>query len=103
MTQIHGRHLQCNKCYRHYFQSHLFSYYHSGLEEDANESKLARFIYSPNCKLWNNKDYTVIGDYGYDYDAARKAVDDANRNASYLQEHIIRKIIELKSKDEGND
>ena len=61
MTQIHGRHLQCNKCYRHYFQSHLFSYYHSGLEEDANESKLARFIYSPNCKSCNSKDYTVIG------------------------------------------
>ena len=103
MTQIHGRHLQCNKCYRHYFQSHLFSYYHSGLEEDANESKLARFIYSPNCKSCNSKDYTVIGDYGYDYDAARKAVDDANRNTSYLQERIIRKIIQLKSKDDGNE
>ena len=42
----------------------------------------------------------MIGDYGYDYDAARKAVDEANKNTSYLQERIIRKIIELKSKDE---
>ena len=100
MTQIHGRHLQCNKCYKHYFQSHLVSYYHSGLEEDENESKLARFIYSPNCKSCNSKDYNVIGDYGYDYDAARKAVDEANENTSYLEERIIRKINELKSKDE---
>ena len=45
----------------------------------------------------------MIGDYGYDYDAARKAVDEANKNTSYLQERIIREIIELKSKDEGNE
>ena len=60
-------------------KSHLFSYYHSGLEEDENETELARFIYSPNCKSCDSKDYTVIGDYGYDYDAARKAVNEANK------------------------
>ena len=83
--------------------SHLFSYYHSGLEEDANESKLARFIYSPNCKSCNSKDYTVIGDYGYDYDAARKAVDEANKNLFSSLEEYTRQIKELKSKNEGKE
>ena len=103
MTQIHGRHLQCNKCYKHYFQSHLISHYHSGLEEDKNETKLARFIYSPNCKSCNSKDYTIIGDYGYDYDAARKAVDEANNNTSFLEEYSKRQIKELKLKNEGKE
>ena len=103
MTQIHGRHLQCNKCYKHYFQSHLVSYYHSGLEEDENESKLARFIYSPNCKSCDSKDYTVIGDYGYDYDAARKAVDEANNNLFSSLEEYTRQVKELKSKNKGSE
>ena len=63
----------------------------------------AGFIGLNLVKFFLSKDYTVIGDYGYDYDAARKAVDEANKNLFSSLEKYTRQVKELKSKNKGSE